>query len=151
MSGFSHAVLKFSEEAKKSNEEVLRRATANLVRELKLPGPTKTTGSTGEGGAMPLFTAHLRSSLRASMTEMPTIDPNNYGPGVGVNSVEDETQTTGVIAGFGQGQILYLGFTAAYALKQNYGFGTHQGYLFVERAGGMWPELVREAREAVGR
>jgi hypothetical protein len=73
------------------------------------------------GGVVNVQTGFLRASERASTEAMPTID-SKAQPKDGETYSFDEGQITTVIAGATLGQTIYLGWTAAYAARIEYGF-----------------------------
>lgn len=101
-----------------------------------------------EGGNVPFDTGNLARSLVASPSGLPAVSDQ---PASGSNA-------TAVIATLAPGAPLWLGYTAAYARRMNYGFVgadsrgavyNQEGNHFVERAVNMWPQLVFEAVQEV--
>ena len=142
---FAASVADWVHEVEGANEAIWRESVQELAHELDVTVP--------QGGNVPIDTGFLRASLMASTAMMPVIEatsrppssagPGSYGPSAG--------QVEAVIAGADLGETIYLGYTAAYALRQNYGFtgadplGRHHspsGHLFVERAAQKWPTIV---------
>jgi hypothetical protein len=96
----------------------------------------------GAGGRMRVLTGFLRSSLMASTTSMPQIDfgANNAAKQIFAG---DDTQINLVIAGYKPGQVIYLGFTAAYAAPREYADG------FVRLTAQRWPQIVNDAARII--
>lgn len=96
-----------------------------------------------EGGNMRVRTGFLRWSLRASLTSMPTIDPNAK-PGEG-GSYSEPPGVIAAILGMQKDKPLYLGYTASYAYHREF---TH-GDAFVRSAAQRWQEFVEEAAKEI--
>lgn len=98
------------------------------------------------GGNLPIKTGNLARSLLAQTGSMPmTVSGKTdfAGQDIGVT-----------LLNWTPGERLYLGFQAAYARRQNYGFvGTdslgrnynQSGFAFVEKAAAKWPFIVEAA------
>jgi len=93
-------------------------------------------------GAMPSDTGNLMRSLVASRQSVPVTD-GREGNNVAVE-----------ILLWQPGQTLWLGYTAEYGPRMNYGFvGTDKlgrnynqtGYFFIERGVSEWPQYLKEA------
>lgn len=106
------------------------------------------TRTKAEGGNVPFQTGTLYRSLVASPTGMPKTS----------DTIPAGSAVPAVIATIRPDQDMYLGFTARYARRQNYGFVgadslgrvyNQQGNHFIERAVVMWPQIVRESVEEV--
>lgn len=128
---------------------VVQQSTQDVVELIKKP--------IGAGGNMPIDTSFLQNSLQGSATAMPTIDAAHNGeqPPMYGNAAQIEA----LIAGMKLGDTLHFGFTAVYAMRQNYGFtGTdslgrnynQQGRFFVELALQQWPQLVENNQRRLG-
>ena len=99
-----------------------------------------------EGGRLPILTGNLRRSFLASTTAMP--------PTASGDKKFESSQNYGLVIASAQlGGKVYLGFQAAYARRQNYGFvGTDRigrtynvaGVFFVEYVASLWPQIVSE-------
>lgn len=123
---------------------IVQESTQEIVELIKKP--------VGAGGNMPVDTSFLQNSLQGSASTMPLIRPDHTGSGQAPmtgNAAEIEA----LIANMKIGDTLYFGFTAVYAMRQNYGFaGTdslgrnynQQGRYFVELAVQQWPQLVEK-------
>lgn len=105
-----------------------------------------------KGGNMPVLTGNLRRSLMASTTDMPAVMEG------GTVFADQSGAISLVIAQMKLGDKLYLGFQAAYAMRQEYGFnGTdslgreyeQKGSGFVRAAMDRWPRTVREAIQKI--
>jgi hypothetical protein len=119
---------------------VFRYSVQDLVESVTLEGPSKgPPPAPGRGGWMPVQLGNLRRSLRASTSQMPQINPTLHD-----NVADGLPEVAFVIAGTELGEVLHLGFTAAYALPVNYGHGSFSGYHFVENASARWDAIVAE-------
>ena len=123
---------------------IVQESTQEVVDLIKKP--------VGAGGNMPVDTSFLQNSLQGSASSMPLVRADHTGNGQPPER-GNAVQIEALIAGMKLGQTLYFGFTAAYALRQNYGFsGTdtlgrnynQQGRFFVELAVQQWPQLVEK-------
>lgn len=93
-----------------------------------------------EGGHMRVKTGFLRSSLMASTSQMPGINPMaKPADDAADNSFAPDPGVTLVIAGADIGQTIYLGFTAAYARPREYQDG------FVRLTAQRWKQIVEES------
>lgn len=102
----------------------------------------------------PKVTSFMVNSLQESLTEMPAVDPAKHGEKGAV--YEPATISTAII-GDGFGAMLFLGYTAAYSARIEFGFHgedsrgrtiNQAAQAFVRRAAQQWPEIVarNEAR-----
>lgn len=138
MASFSAGVGEWAAKSKARTEAVYRRSVEILADEM---GTTNRVG-----GKVPIDTGNLARSVLASTDSMPkTSEVLSTGSTVGV-----------VTATLRLDQVVYLGYQAVYARRQNYGFvGTdslgrlynQQGAHFVEYAISMWPTIVKLASE----
>ncbi len=100
----------------------------------------------------PVDTSYLVNSMEMSLTEMPQVDPEKRGDG---GEVEQATISASII-GDGFGATVYVGWTAAYAARIEFGF-TGEDSLgrtfkqpaqgFVRRAVEEWPAIVKRNEE----
>ena len=136
---FSDAVKKFAN-SPKAIEAIHKTSLEKLDREL--------TRTKAEGGSVPVDTGNLYRSLVASTSGMPTTSVTR----------SSGSNVTAVIAQLRPNQSIWLGYTATYARRMNFGFVgadslgrvyNQQGNYFVERAIAMWPQLVDEAIKEV--
>lgn len=138
--GFSSEFRAEADAALDEKTTIFRFSVQDLVEAVKLEGPSiGPPSSPGFGGFMPVQLGDLRRSLRASTSLPPQINPALSG-GVADGAAE----VAFVIAGADLGDIIHLGFTAAYAQAVNYGHGSFGGYHFVERNGAKWEAIVAE-------
>lgn len=133
--------------------------------------PSKWAGTSTAG-----LTALLRNSVQALATEASTTIPNggrvpvktgNLGRSVVVDNKPPQV-IDGLakgdfslgIAAIKPGDTIYIGYTAKYARRQNYGFvGTdslgrtynQSGYGFAEAAAAKWPAIVAEQAAKMGK
>lgn len=97
-------------------------------------------------------TGFARASVRASLQDMPQIDPaasNKSGAAVAYDGSEIVT----TIANAGLGETIYVGWTANYVGFLNYGTSKMAGSHFVDLAVMEWPRtvsvVVAEAKQRV--
>lgn len=103
----------------------------------------EVTKPVSKGGRMRVDTGFLRSSLMASTSTMPLINAS-APPDAGKSYNLDEGAIEAVIIGSQIGDVINLGFTAAYARPREF----HDG--FVEGAALQWDAIVqRNARKAI--
>lgn len=133
--------------------------------------PSKWAGTSTAG-----LTALLRNSVQALATEASTTIPNggrvpvktgNLGRSVVVDNKPPQV-IDGLakgdfslgIAAIKPGDTIYIGYTAKYARRQNYGFvGTdslgrtysQSGFGFAEAAAAKWPAIVAEQAAKMGK
>lgn len=114
---------------------VFRESTQRVIARMQVP--------VGGGGNMPVDTGFLRASVRASLSQMPAINPEAFPPeGAGENSVAyDDSVVVLTIAQAQFGQTIYVGYTAAYAGFQEARRG------FVRLAAMEWPRIVSEVSQ----
>lgn len=98
----------------------------------------ETRQPVGAGGNMPVVTGNLRRSLAVSTVEMP--QPRGGNERFETDPGQNITLT---IARAQLGQTVYLGFQAIYARYQENRYG------FVRLTAQHWPQIVREAAEAM--
>lgn len=110
---------------------------------------TQELGSVANN-AVPVDTGFLRASFMASNDAMPEINKSAQNK-EGASVSQDFGQITAVIEGATLGQTIYMGWTAAYALRIEYGFnGTDslgRKYSqpprgFARLAAAQWPAIV---------
>ena len=97
----------------------------------------------------PVVTSFLVNSMEASLTEMPAVDPKKHGEdGAGYQAASISAE----IIGDGFGVVLYIGWTAAYAARIEFGFTgedslgrnyTQAAQAFVRRAAQDWEGIVK--------
>lgn len=101
---------------------------------------------------VPVDTGFCRASIQASLTEMPSINGNAYPkinkPGV-YKYKPFEIEMT--IKGWTPTHTLYIGYTAAYAKKLEYGHSGQAPRGFVRLTAQRWPEIVQQADAEVRR
>jgi len=123
---------------RKRMETTFRASAQDIAEEITTP--------VAKGGNMRIKTGFLRASLMASTSMMPSIRPGNVpAPDAADNSFElDDGQINLVIAGANIGDVIFLGFTAAYARPREYRDG------FVRLAAQNWQQIVnRNAAKAI--
>lgn len=123
-----------------------KRAQTSIHRTAAQKVGNDVTKTVNEGGLLPIKSGNLRSSFKSSTSAMVTMDstPEEY-------SSEDWQLA---ILGAEMGKPLYMGFRAAYAARQNYGFTgsdslgrnyNQSGKFFLEATEARWQNFVREA------
>lgn len=138
---FAAAVRGFVEETKADLLAIVRTSVQDLVDEMKTPKAA--------GGNMPIDTSFLQNSLAVSSAAIPSIDPSHDASQPPMTGNAAAIQAA--IADMQLGDTLHFGFTAVYALRQNYGFTgwdslgryyNQAGNLFVEKAVQNWQSIV---------
>lgn len=140
-------------------------------------GWTGTDPATWAGNTEALLTALLRNSVQALAREASTTIPNGgrvpVKTGNLARSVVVDTKPPQIVEGLATGDFslgiasiipgepIYIGWTAKYARRQNYGFVgadslgrvyNQAGFGFAEAAAGKWPAIVAaEAAKLGGR
>lgn len=128
---------------------VFRQSVQEVIEAANLP--------VKQGGRMRVDTGFLRSSGRASKSDMPSILPGaNPPPGSPKNSFDfNGGEISLVIAGADLGETIYYGYTAAYAAAREYGARGQSPDMFVRGAAQRWPQIVakvtQEAKARAGR
>lgn len=128
---------KWAEDQQRNLVLVLQRALVLLGREM--------IRTKADGGTLPKVTGNLARSLLAQI-----------GSPVHISDAETFAGTdVGIIAAqVGLGDVVFLGYQAAYAHRMNFGFVgmdkagrtyNQPGNHFVERAISMWPQIVAQA------
>lgn len=138
---FSSAVRDWTEKTKEDIETVFHMATKEVAATMQKIGPS-TGYPGGQGGAMPVMTGHLRSSVEVSLTSLPMVNPESYPPqGTPLRSIPyDRDALNALIESAKLGDTIYIGYTAAYAGYQD--VIRH----FVDFGSMSWPNIVeREA------
>lgn len=135
---FAAKLSDWAKETEKRMQAVFRQSAQTVANEVRKPK--------GKGGHLPVDTGNLRRSLIASTVEMPTTSAQAEFP--------DKTENIKLtIAGMKLGETVYLGFQAAYARRQEYGFQGedalgrtyHQaGNGFVRLTAQRWGSIVEE-------
>lgn len=107
-----------------------------------------------QGGNLPIDTGALRASVLLSTTAMPMVRESEDGASTTLNPSQIETVLEGVVLG----DTVFVGWTAAYAYRIEFGFtgvdslGRYyesRPYGYVRRAAQDWQEIVnRSARRA---
>lgn len=100
---------------------------------------------------VPVDTGFMKNSLLGSTAMMPVINPDGK-PAPGALHPYTGSEISAVIAGSELGDTIYLGYTAAYALRLEYGFNgvdslgrvyNQQPLAFVRLAAQDWENIVR--------
>ena len=134
------------------SEAVFKDATQATVAEMQKVGPNARDPSAGEGGRMPVDLGFLRASLMASTAAMPVMDKKAPEGRTPVPYSPDDVNL--IIRNAEIGKPIFVGFTAVYARRVNYGFTgqdklgreyNQEGRLFVEHAAEQWSELVAKS------
>lgn len=141
MGQFAASIEAWVGEVKGGSMAVAKQSIQDLVDLIKEP--------IASGGNMPIDTSFLQNSLTGSTENVPSLNPAHDAsqPPLIANAGVIEA----LIANLTPGQTLHFGFTAIYALRQNYGFTgfdslgryyNQSGHFFVEHALGQWQEIV---------
>ncbi|WP_428029808.1 HK97 gp10 family phage protein [Ancylobacter sp.] len=166
MSGFAASVGAWCHGVVGAIEAIHEDSVTDVVSVMQTAGPSKAATKAdiknakkkfvgppqpaGHGGRMPVDTGHLRASLMASTSQMPSIDPNNNNP-TGQPVTYQPGQVETVIKGATLGQTIYIGYTAAYAAAMEYGSGSLAPYAFVRTAAQGWQQIVAKNEAAIMR
>lgn len=128
---FSAAVDAWVAKSKKRLTAVFRESTQRTVSIMQVP--------VGSGGNMPVDTGFLRASIRASLNEMPSIDPGARPPDKAApgSVTYDPSNIFLTIARAEIGETIHVGYTASYAQFQENRRG------FVRLAAAQWQATVR--------
>jgi hypothetical protein len=95
---------------------------------------------------IPVDTGFARASIRASLSEMPMIDPNFKNEGGGAVSW-DQGEINLVIAGAVLGDTIYVGWTANYVGALEAGHSSQAPSGFVRLAALQWRQTVAEVSQ----
>lgn len=127
-------------------EDTLRESAVDLVTEAQKIG-VSTAYPAGQGGFTPVDTGWLRSSLEVSFSSMPQIDSTSYPPhgsGEGLHEFEwNAAATYDQVRQADLGEPLFIGWTAAYSLEQEY--ANEATKAFARKAAQKWTGIVAEA------
>lgn len=93
--------------------------------------------------AVPVDTGFARASVRASLDQMPAIDPGSKGV-AGQAYAYDPTSITATLADVELGQTIYVGWTASYVVPLEYGHSKQAPQGFVRIGCAQWPQIVAE-------
>lgn len=147
MASFSATVSDWVAAEKERQTAVFRASVQEFVSKAQLTVPA--------GGNMPINFGFLRSSILVS-TDGPPVTRADGEPEKG-RTYPENAQVALVIAGLEIGQDLYGGWSAAYAMRMEYGFVgqdslgrtyNQQGFGFVAKAAQLWPQIVAEQSAA---
>lgn len=122
---------------------VTKTAAQSVIHEAQLEGPSLTRGAPGKGGNMPKVSGFLASTGRAQIGSMPSGPSQEPGSG---SFAWDQGATELVILNSQPGDVIFFGWTAAYAraMEDKYGF--------MRSAAAKWQGFVEDAtREARAR
>lgn len=109
---------------------VFRESTKLVVRQAQVGEPH-----------IPVDTGFARSSIRASLSEMPPIDPSAKGS-PDRSYPYDQGEVLLVINQAQAGQTIYVGWTAAYVAQLEKGHSQQAPEGFVRLAAMQWPQIV---------
>lgn len=132
---FGQQVRDWGEKAKRRQTAIFRESTSRVLEIANTP--------IAQGGRMPVDTGNLRNSARASTEGVPS---SAGGP------------PELVFAMLEVGQTAYAGWTAKYALRQEYGFFgadslgreySQAGKAYMRSAVQLWPQIVEQATASV--
>ncbi len=131
---FSAQVSDWVKETEDRLERVTKESMQRVVSEMQKP--------VAAGGNMPVDTGFLRASIRASLSQMPDIDPASRPADGKKYPYEDAVSLT--IQGMALGQTFYAGYVASYAAHQEYGSNGRAGKAFVRLAAQNWQQIVNQ-------
>jgi hypothetical protein len=92
---------------------------------------------------VPVDTGFARASVRASLDDMPTIDPGSKGA-EGQGYQFDPTSISAEITNLELGQTIHVGWTASYINALEYGHSKQAPQGFVRLGCAQWPQIVAE-------
>lgn len=92
---------------------------------------------------IPVDTGFARASIRASLSELPQIDPGFHG-GHGQSYSYDQGSIVATIASAKLGETIYVGWTANYVIYLEYGHSQQAPSGFVRISAMQWPRIVSE-------
>jgi hypothetical protein len=107
MAGFAAQVADWVNEVEGAAEAIFKESVQELVATAQ--------------SRVPVDTGYMKNSLLGSTAMMPPIDPK-AAPVAGSAHPYTGTEISAVISGLELGQTLWLGYTAAYAARLEYGF-----------------------------
>jgi hypothetical protein len=137
---FSAQIAGWAEKIPEAAEAVRNESAKEVVREMQT--------LTNEGGRMRYKTGFLWSSLMASASAMPRINPNAK-PTEGGSYGFDFGQVEAVIAGASLQDTLYFGYTASYAGHREFGSNGQAPDAFVRSAAQNWDVIVNRNAKRV--
>lgn len=117
---FAQQVAEMVENQKKVLEGVVKDAIQDTVHDAQLQGPSVANPSGGKGGSMPVDSGYLRASGGASLSGYPS---GGAAKVAGVTYNYNENDINVVISQLKLGDSFFFGWTAEYALVQNYRYG----------------------------
>jgi len=108
---------------------------------------TQRVASLANNG-VPVDLGFARASIQASTEEMPSIDPTKDNKAKKVGDLASAFgQVTAVIANARLGQVIYVGWTAAYVLPLEFGHSQQAPSGFVRIAIAQWDHVVARVTE----
>lgn len=136
MTTFSATVEKWVKDTKETFEEVHKESARRLADEINRPR--------NAGGNLPTVSGFLWASFGAELGHLPTM---LEAPPHGAVFTYDPTPVNAVIdaAELG-GPAIHMAWRAEYARRQNYGWSSRSGYLFMELGMQRWRHIVEEVQ-----
>lgn len=140
---FAAQVEAWVRKAERRTEYVIKESAQRLFVIAQTPGPSVANPDASKGGLLPVDTGFHRSSFSARIGQMPS-GPSRPEDG---QPADWAAPVTLVIAGMRPGDVLFAGWSSAYARK------LEEEYGFMKTAASKWQSIVdevsREARERV--
>lgn len=139
---FSAAVDDWVKKSQLRMEIVFKESTQRIIAEMQKVGPSKKNPGGGAGGHMPVDLGYLRASLTASLNAneagitVPPDDAQTF-------SYKDNNVAMTILSAK-LGDTIYAVYTAIYANRMEYGFGSFPGYGFVRLAAQKWDTVVEQ-------
>jgi hypothetical protein len=121
-------------------------ATAEKDRLLKVAQESTQRLTSIISNKVPVDTGFARASVRASLEEMPDIDPDAKGGKHGSYPL-DMGSISVVLANLKLGQTAFIGWTASYAEVLEYGHSKQAPQGFVRIGVAQWPQIVEQVIE----
>lgn len=140
MGAFSDQLTAWAKATEKRTEAVYRRSVELLAEEM--------TRTKANGGRVPVDTGNLYRSLLASKQAMPRMAAGTF-PGFDIGAIT---------ASLKMSEPVFIGWTANYSRRRNYGFVgadklgrvyNESGDYFLEGAIAQWPQIVAQAAKEV--
>lgn len=151
---FASTVADWREEVQSAAEKVLRESAVEAIQSMQAEFGQSLAYRHAPQIGIPVDTGWHVSSLRASLSAMPSINPNSFPPdalqpGAGLHMLKwDPTPTFATVRSALLGQTIYAGYTAAYSAHLEY--RPKGGHAFVRKTVQRWPMIVAAVAQRFG-